>query len=220
VLPRACTEQFFELVLVDAASVRLISSISGITIVAGDSFNAQFRNGRGDEARFSFLRSAVFTGAGGTGDLLVADQSLLRRISMSSFNSTAADPRTTVNVTHFAGDEANLGGCAYAEGTGRDARFCSLGRIKRLSSGDFVVPDKSSGSSILRLVTPAAQTSLLAGTPGQVGIFDGLPNVGRFCYGNLAATEDYMGSIYVAEYCQVWSSTFSKAGCKFSRSLS
>ena len=202
VQPRACTDQFFELITISGSCVKLISSISGVTPVAGScGGGSTARTGSGDVARFKSPASSVFTGAGGTGDLIVVDSSVLRMISLRSFNSSAADPRTTVNVTHFAGDDANPTGCAYAEGTGGNARFCKLGTIKRLSTGDFLVYDKI--FSVMRLVTKDARTSLLAGTPNTRGMLDGPPNIGRFCDFAADATEDYMGSVYVTDYCQL-----------------
>jgi hypothetical protein len=198
---RTCTSSLVEFFYVEreGCCVRFFSSTVGVVTVAGSCSTCYYGrgdsvNGRGDVALFRTASSIVSTGANGTGDLIVLDGcGILRKISMSGFNATASNPKTTVTVSTLAGNDA----CGYKEGTGIAAKFLTRLQLHRLSSGEIMVLDY--GNLVVRLVAPmSGKTTLLAGTPGTFGNSDGFPNTGRFNQ-ILAATEDYQGSVYILD---------------------
>jgi hypothetical protein len=214
---RTCTSSLVEFFYLASfgGCVRFFSSAVGVLTVAGDcsSMTSSSIDGRGDAVRFNSLSSIVSTGPNGTGDLIVIDVCALRKISMSSFNASASNPKATVTVSTITGGIAQTS-CGYKEGTGTGAKFASgeqsAQQLRRLSSGEIMLLD--SRNSVIRLVSPiTGTTTLLAGTYETYGIQDGPPNIGRFS-SIRAATEDYQGSVYILDQGYAFNADMSAVG--------
>lgn len=155
-------------VAVDAASniyvadvrtytIRKIAPGGVVTTLAGQSGIAGSADGAGSAAQFTNPSGLVLDAVG---NLLVADQHTLRKISPAGL------------VTTIAGDAAAGG---VVDGLGRAARFERAGAIAIDAQGALYVTDYSpvgAGASVIRKVLPSGLVSTLALDPNWHGNAD------------------------------------------------
>ncbi len=98
-----------------------------------------------------------------------------------------------VDVTTLAG---LAGPCAYADGAGSDARFCSPKAMSVDEAGDIFTVDNFGGT--LREISPTGVVTTLAGLSGFFGSSDGMGSAARFNSPSGTAV-DSAGNIYVAD---------------------
>ena len=100
-----------------------------------------------------------------------------------------------------AGDVSAFAGCpcaaGFANGTGSAARFNQPAGITVGSDGMIYVADTF--GHCIRKITPNAEVSLLAGSPGLFGSADGTGTAARFNYPESVAV-DGSGNVFVADY--------------------
>jgi sugar lactone lactonase YvrE len=86
----------------------------------------------------------------------------------------------------------------YAEGTGAEAQFKQPNQIAVDENGNVIVVDR--GNHCIRRITPAGETSVIAGTPGVAGYNDGEPASALFNnpYGVCISPKDG-STIYVSD---------------------
>lgn len=127
-----------------------------VTTLAGQSGVAGFADGAGSAARFMAPSGIALDAAG---NLLVADQRTLRKVSPAGV------------VTTMAGDASNEG---VVDGLGSAARFVSTGAVAIDSQGVLYVMDTSPdhAASVIRKVLPSGLVSTLAPNPA-VNIYAG-----------------------------------------------
>ena len=130
--------------------IRKITPGGVVTTLAGSQYG--FADGTGTGASFSFLNEIAIYNA--TGDLFVADEYRIRRVTQGGVVSLLAGTTT-------------LG---YQEGTGAGANFSLIKGIAIASDGTLIVTD--SDISRIRTVTQQGVTALLAGSGGR-GQVDG-----------------------------------------------
>ena len=143
--PQTCTASAVVFVAVDPSNscVKIVSSVFGMKVLAGVCGSSGYANGAGDVARFNSPGGVAFMGAGGTGDLIVADANnmVLRRIAMVGWNpaslavnSTAGSPSVVVSL--FSGVTGPIPtSFNYAVGSAAASKWYYPTRIIRHASG-------------------------------------------------------------------------------------
>ena len=205
-------------------TIRRITPAGVVTTVAGQPGLAGNNNGPVATARFSRPQGVAVDGQG---NIYVADteNSLVRKITPAGIVTTLAgqtDPylygpqsvgvdgagnvyvadtnnqvirRITPSgaITTVAGQLRVSG---FANGTGDAARFYYPNGLCVDAGGTLYVAD--SGNDVIRRVTPDGVVTTFAGSPGNVGVVDGPPNVARF-FNPRAISLDASGNLYVVE---------------------
>lgn len=187
----AATFDFPQGIAVDAAgtlfvadtynnTVRRISTAGVVDTLAGAAGITGDADGQGGAARFNEPTGIAVTPSG---QVVLADSHnyTLRLISASGAVSTLA------GTTHVAGT---------ADGVGSRAQFGYPTGLSVDRTGNVYIVD--SGSNTIRLMTPAAAVSTLAGTPGIRGSANGTGPAAAFNYptGIVVAPN---GKVYVAD---------------------
>ena len=144
--PHTCTTSAVVFVAVDPSNscIKIISSDYGMKILAGVCGSAGYADGAGNVAHFATPSGIAFTGAGGTGDIIVADTNnmVLRRIAMAGWNPaslatnlSAGSPSVTVSL--FSGRYASTlpTTFSYAVGGAAASLWYYPTRIIRHTSG-------------------------------------------------------------------------------------
>lgn len=163
----------------DGGVVRRVSPTGEVRTIAGafDAYGSA--NGVGSAARFGSARGLA---VGADGRLVVADTSFhaLRRIS--------ADGR----VSTFAG--GRVAEPPSTDGVGAAARFNNISGVTADKSGNYYVADSS--NCLIRKISAAGATSVLAGASGECAVLDGSGAAARFDnIGDLSI--DGGGNLYV-----------------------
>ncbi len=163
-----------------------------VTILAGSSLS-NFKDGKGDSARFSYPLGMT---RGQDGAIYVADckNNCIRKVTMDGTVSTFAG-----KCSNFTKDMGQ-----FADGSASVARFYCPSDIAMGPDGSFVVVDR--GNARIRKVAPDGATSTLAGVgpmevkegEGQDGFADGPALEARF-NDPQSVLVDSKGIIYVAE---------------------
>lgn len=155
----------------------VIYRMGGSLTVYGSPRNSGSANGNEATARFSYPYGLTFSGS----DIYVADTGnyAIRKIDSTGITSTIA------GRTGEVGNE---------DGPAGVARFKSLGRISRDSSGNFYVTD---GHKI-RKVTSDGSVSTIAGEASNEGDADGNGTAARF-NAPVGLAKDSNGNLYVAD---------------------
>ncbi|MEI6715502.1 MAG: MBG domain-containing protein [Verrucomicrobiota bacterium] len=161
----------------DYRTIRKITSGGVVSTLAGSADESGSEDGIGSAARFVYLTGVAVDG---NGNLYVADNSTIRKITSGGAVSTLAGRAGVYYET--------------VDGTGGDARFRSLGGIAVDGSGNVYVTD----GSTIRKITSGGAVSTLAGSAGESGSTDGTGSAARFFYPTGVAV-DGSGNLYVAD---------------------
>ena len=161
-------------------TIRKVTPAGLVTTFAGTALASGFTDGLGSAARFN-LPGSIAVDNGGT--IYVADTTnfTIRKITSAGV------------VTTFAGLASASGS---ADGVGSAARFNLPAGIAVGSSGTVYVADTNNHT--IRKITPAGAVSMLAGTPGASGGFDGAGPNARFNLPHGIAV-DSTETVYVAD---------------------
>jgi len=146
------------LYVAEAYAVRKVSLAGDVTTLAGGD-TAGFADGSGAGAKFKRLRGL---GVDGDGNILVADESVVRKISPSGV------------VTTLAGNPTEYGS---VDGVGSAARFQPPVSLAVDAAGNAYVADYFS----VRKITPSGAVTTLAGKP-QPGKRDGTGAAASFAF--------------------------------------
>jgi len=195
--------------------IRKITPGGAVTLVAGQVGVASSLDGPVGVATFQAPRAVALDNEG---NLLVADQGSIRRISTQGVVTTVANVvvwglvvdsdgniygaekwdnricRITPAgvVTTFAGNAT----AGAVDGKGTSARFDHPEGIDIDADGNLYVAD--TGNNTVRKITPAGDVSTLAGVPGAYGNVDGSGTDARL-NGPRGLAVDKAGNIYVSE---------------------
>ncbi len=170
------------LYVADAANhtIRKITPAGLVSTIAGVAGNLGSNDGAGNAARFSSPRGIA---ADRAGNLYVADTG----------NHTIRKITSTGSVTTVAGLSGSSGS---TDGVATTARFNGPAGITVDASGFLYVAD--SNNSTIRKISPAAEVTTFAGSPGETGASDGAGSTARFNFPRgLKITEG--GDIYLAD---------------------
>jgi sugar lactone lactonase YvrE len=150
-----------------------VSTLAGVANVFGDV------DGTGSAAR---LNEPVAVAVDASGNVFVAEESgrVVRKITPTGVVST------------FAGTAGVVGS---ADGTGPAAQFAALHGICIDANGNLFVTD---GNNTIRMITPAAVVTTVAGTPGVTGSADGTGAAAQFS-GPTGIAVDASGDLFVAD---------------------
>jgi len=157
-------------------SIAVTPAVSGMAQLAGQLSGLGNADGQGSLARFSMPMGVAVDGAG---NLYVADQNKLRKLTPDGQVSTLA-----------GGDEAG-----FSDGQGATARFRSLGDLGLDKAGNIYACDMD--NNVIRKITPAGLVSTLAG--GSVGSADGVGPNAQFKRPAGLVVDD-KGTVFVADY--------------------
>ncbi|MGA2024852.1 MAG: hypothetical protein ABSH23_08850, partial [Steroidobacteraceae bacterium] len=137
-------------------------------------------DGPGSSAQFNVPYSVALNAAG---DIYVADfnNNTIRMIAPGGVVST------------FAGTAGQAGS---ADGSGAAASFWGPRGVATDSAGNVYVADRNNGT--VRMITPGAVVSTLAGTAGMVGFRDGTGGAAQFDWPN-GPIVDASDNVYVAD---------------------
>lgn len=164
-------------------SIRKVTSAGVVTTLAGNPGFSGNADGAGAAARFNQPSGITI---GSDGDLYVADSSnhTIRKIVIS-----------TGAVTTLAGSAGVAGSIDNI--TGANARFNLPYGLTADGSGNLYVTD--SLNRTIRKVTLAGVVTTLAGTPGTVGVIDGIGAAALFDTPYGITTDPTGSNIYVAD---------------------
>ena len=161
---------------------RLVTATGEVTTIAGAAGVSAHKDGRGTAARFEMPMSLAYDGAG---NLFVADHDgTIRRIVLA-----------TGDVTTVAGNATTYGS---QDGTGAEASFEGPQGVVSDGAGNLYVADTGS-HTIRKIVADTGVVTTLAGSPGALGIDDGVGSAARFDFPHGLAV-DGNGNLFVAEY--------------------
>jgi hypothetical protein len=162
------------------STIRKITQAGVVTTLAGLAGSYGSADGTGSAARFS---GPWGVGTDSAGNVYVADagNSTIRKITPAGVVTTLAG---------LAGSQGS------ADGTGSAARFNYPRSVVTDSSANVYVAE--SGNSTVRMITPAAVVTTLAGLAGSSGSADGAGSAARF-YGPAGLATDSAGNVYVAD---------------------
>jgi sugar lactone lactonase YvrE len=118
----------------------------------------------------------------GAGNLFVADNSTIRKITPTGV------------VTTLAG---TAGAYGSADGTGADASFGGFATVAADGAGNVFVADQNNNT--IRKITPSGVVTTLAGTAGSSGSANGTGAAARF-NGPEGVAVDGAGNVFVADY--------------------
>jgi sugar lactone lactonase YvrE len=160
-------------------TIRKVTPSGGVSTLAGLAAQYGSQDGTGSAARFS---GPTGVAVDASGNIFVADASnrCIRKVTPSGVVST------------FAGTPGVVGS---ADGTGPAAQFAAVNGICIDASGNLYVTD---GNNTIRMITPSAVVTTLAGTPGVTGSADGTGAAVQFNepYG---IAVDASGDLFVAD---------------------
>jgi sugar lactone lactonase YvrE len=179
-----CIDASGTLYVTDSAFVRMISSTGVVTTLAGggeDTNPSASGDGVGNQATFGSPQGIA---ADNKGNLFVAD---------STNNTIREVDIATTRVSTIAGFAPLFGS---TDGTGSAARFSLPYGVAVDSSGNVYVADR--GDYTIRMITPAAVVTTLAGSSGSIGSADGTGAAAQF-YSLNAIAVDAGGNLYVTE---------------------
>ncbi|MFC3378954.1 hypothetical protein ACFOLJ_24315 [Rugamonas sp. CCM 8940] len=147
----------------DGGVVRRISPSGVVRTIAGalDAYGST--NGLASTARFGSARGLLVAA---DGKLIVADTSFhaLRKIDAEG------------RVSTFAGGK--IAEPPGTDGIGAAARFNNISGVTADKAGNYYVADSS--NCLIRKITPAGATSVLAGAVGECSVLDGVGAAARF----------------------------------------
>jgi sugar lactone lactonase YvrE len=151
-----------------------------LAVYAGSPTNTGSTDGTGTMARFS---QPYGMAGDAQGNLFVADvtYSLIRKIAPGGV------------VTTFAGQAGVQGS---NDGNGTSVQFNSPSGVAVDAAGNVYVAD--SGNSTIRVLTPAGDSQVFAGSTGVSGSMDG-PGAQALFYGLQQITIDASGNLYVTD---------------------
>lgn len=160
--------------------IRKVTAAGDVTTYAG-MLGAGFSDGPSSAAQFFGPMGVV---ADSSGNIFVADlgNSVIRKITPAG------------QVTTFAGTARNYG---YADGTGPAAVFDAPAGLAIDASNNIYVAD--SGNEVIRVITPAAVVTTLAGSPGNAGYANATGSAALF-YDPQGIAVDGSGNVYVSDY--------------------
>ncbi|MES2947189.1 MAG: hypothetical protein V4858_01485 [Pseudomonadota bacterium] len=162
-------------------SIRKITPDGTVTTLAGKAGTLGSSDGAGAAARF---RGPQGIAADSAGNVYVADTG----------NRTVRKVSPTGVVSTLAGT-AGQGGSA--NGAGAAARFSSPYGVAVDSGGTVYVVD--SADNTVRKITTGGVVSTLAGTPGTLGLTDGMGTAARFAV-PFDLTVDAAGNLYICDH--------------------
>ena len=160
-------------------AIRKITMPGGVvTTIAGGTYGSN--DGTGTAAQFAAPYAVALNTSG---DIYVADyaNNTIRFITPGGVVSTFAGTAGTAGTT---------------DATGTAARFWGPRGVATDSSGNVYVADRNNDT--VRMITPGAVVSTLAGSPGSVGFQDGTGTGARFNWPN-GPIVDSSGNVYVAD---------------------
>lgn len=160
-------------------TIRRISPAGVVSTLAGTAGQIGSTDGQGAAARFVQPWGIAVDGAG---NVFVADDMTIRKVSPSGLVST------------FAGAARTSGS---NDGQGGSARFFGVCGIATDGAGNLYVAD--TWNHTIRKISPTGEVSTLAGLAGQSGSSDGPGSAARFKYPDGIAV-DASGNILVADY--------------------
>ena len=164
--------------MTDRLQIKEVATDGTITVLAGQGTQG-YVNGPAASALFYSLSSLAQDPM--TGDLYIADNTVIRKLS----NGT---------VTTVAGGGGNG---AYQDGTSVNAGFVMINSIVRdPGTGNIYVTDPS--AHVIRMVSPAGVVTTIAGNPGQQGSANGTGAAALF-EGPGGITLDKSGNLYVTD---------------------
>ena len=164
--------------------IRKITPFGAVTTLAGGGGRGRLGNGTGTNAFFNHPSGLAVDGAG---NVYVAD----------TWNCAIRKVTTNGVVTTLAGSANNSGGIiGSTDGPGPSALFNYPVGLAVDSSTNLYVAD--TGNSTVRMITPNAMVTTLAGTVGALGSNDGQGTNGRFALPNGIAVAG-SGVLYVAD---------------------
>jgi DNA-binding beta-propeller fold protein YncE len=169
----------------DNNTIRKITTPAAVvTTFAGSIGGRGYADGSGGDAGTSRFYDPHNIVSDSAGNVFVADlgNNVIRKIA------------TNGTVTTVAGTAGVTGS---ADGTGSAAQFNSPFGMVFDSHGNLYVAD--SGNNTIRMITPAAVVSTLAGTAGVTGSTDGTGAAAKFSNPSRLAI-DSSDTIYVADY--------------------
>jgi sugar lactone lactonase YvrE len=158
-------------------TLRRITPAGAVTTLAGSPNTAASVDGTGAAAAFTEPYGVVVAMSG---DLFVADDTTIRRVTMGGAVST------------FAGMES----IGTADGPGASSRFSGPVGVATDAGGNAYVADN--GGNTIRRVSRSGLVTTLAGYPGFSGGADGAGSSARFNGPNGVAV-DASGNVYVAD---------------------
>lgn len=161
-------------------TVRTVTATGAVTTLAGASANTGDADGVGADAQFN---APTGVAADAAGNLYLADTA----------NNTVRRIDTQGNVTTIAGAPGEAGA---VDGYGISARFNGPSGIAVSDDGTVYVADTF--NSTIRMISPQAMVTTLAGVAGEEGSGDGAATQARFNRpAGLALRKD--GALYVAD---------------------
>lgn len=137
-------------------------------------------DGSATQARFTRLQGLVVSPLG---VVYTLEADSLRKVTPAGDTSTLAG-------------RPNVGGGAYVDGPGAQARFSGTQGLALDVQGNIYVAD--TGNKAIRKVTPAGMVSTIAGGPDREGYVDGPAAQAKFTR-PMAVAVDVAGSIYVLD---------------------
>jgi len=161
-------------------TVRKITAAGEVTTVAGLAGSSGWRDGVGVNARFCDPAGLALDGSG---NLYIAEFT----------NCTIRKMTPAGTVTTVAGSHASHGS---QDGIGRQAQFYYPKGVAVDNTGNLFVADGNNHT--IRKVTPAGETSTLAGLAGAWGTADGVGDAARFNSPQGVAV-DVDGNVFVAD---------------------
>jgi hypothetical protein len=167
------------LYLCSNARVRKVTPSGVVTTLAGDG-TAAVRDGTGTAAAFKAPFGITYSAA--DGNLYVADEQTVRRVSLGGVVTTIAGAAGTSGSTD--------GDCA-------SARFATPKGVAIDASGALYVAN-SGGHTIRKIALPACTVSTIAGVAGSAGSVDGDRTTARLSSPG-AVVVDGSGSLYVSQ---------------------
>ncbi len=161
-------------------TIRKITPAGVVTTLAGLAGTFGSTDGTGSAARFNSPSGVTLDGSG---NLYAADR----------LNNTIRKITPAGAVTTLAGLAGSFGS---TDGTGSAARFYSPSGVALDGSGNLFVAD--SGDHTIRMITPAAAVTTLAGLAGTFGSTDGTGSAARF-FNPSGVALDGSGNLYIAD---------------------